>query len=316
MSKRLLFCLIFLATLSAFSEEVSVERKGGDRTLRVMSFNLWHGGEGGVLPLERTAEVIRAARADIVGVQESYGRERDSVRPDNARKVAALLGWNHADQGSGKTVLSRFPIVGLTSGRHGALIELPEGETVYLFNVHLYHAPYQPYQLLGIDYEDAPFLDNEEALIAAAEAARGPELAATLAEMRPLLESGRHLLLTGDFNEPSHLDWTERAVSAGVAPMKVAYPASRQTSALGLVDAYRAAHPDVSTALGHTWTPTTRPDDPADRHDRIDFVYVSPSLQVRSCEVVGESESHADIVVRPFPSDHRAVVAEVSFPAR
>ena len=98
--------------------------------------------------------------------------------------------------------------------------------------------------------------------------------------------------------------------------MKVAYPASRQTSALGLVDAFRAAHPDESTALGHTWTPTTRPDDPADRHDRIDFVYVSPSIQVRSCEVVGESDDFADIVVRPFPSDHRAVVAEVRLPAR
>lgn len=316
MSKRLKICLVFLVSLFACPQAVYAASEGRESTLRVMSFNLWHGGEGGVLPLERTAEVIRAARADIVGVQESYGRERDSVRPDNARKIAALLGWNHADQGSGKTILSRFPIVGLTSGRHGALIELPEGETLYLFNVHLYHAPYQPYQLLGIDYEDAPFLDNEEALIAAAKAARGAELAATLGELRPLLASGRHVLLTGDFNEPSHLDWTEKAVSAGVAPMKVDYPASRKTAAVGLVDAYRAAHPDETSALGHTWTPTTRPDDPKDRHDRIDFVYVSPSLQVRSCEVVGESEDFADIVVRPYPSDHRAMVAEVVLPAR
>lgn len=306
MRRLLLFIVIFALTGASYGEEQAA--------IRVMSFNLWHGGEGVVLPLERTAEVIRAAGADVVGVQESYGRERHGVRPDNARKLAAMLGWEHVDQGNGKTILSRHEIVGLTAGRHGALIRLPSGERLYLFNVHLYHAPYQPYQLLKIDYEDAPFLETEAELIAAAEAARGAELAATLAEIKPLLAAGEHVALTGDFNEPSHLDWTDRAVVSGSAPMKVAYPASLQVEALGLLDAYRVTHPDETGRTGHTWTPTTQPDDPADKHDRIDFVYVSPSLTVLTCEVVGESKENADIAVLPYPSDHRGVVATVVVP--
>ena len=57
---------------------------GGARTLRVMSFNIWVGGEAGNQPLDQTAKVIEAAHADIVGVQESCGKERDGKRPDNA----------------------------------------------------------------------------------------------------------------------------------------------------------------------------------------------------------------------------------------
>lgn len=280
-------------------------------TVRIMSFNMWHGGEGSVLPLKRTAEVIRAAGADVVGVQESYGRERpDGSQPDNAKKVAELLGWHHVDQGDRKTILSRYPIVRMTPGKHGAEIALPGGNTLHLFNVHLYHAPYQPYQLLKISYEEAPFLSTAEELVAAAEAARGAELRETLAEMQGVVEAGALVALTGDFNEPSHLDWTARAVAAGTAPMVVVYPASLQLAGLGLLDTYRVVHPDESKAPGYTWTPTTKPTDPADHHDRIDFVYVSPQLRVKKCQIVGEAKSTADVVVKPYPSDHRAVVAE------
>ena len=298
--------MLIMSALSAHAAE--------DASLRVMSFNMWHGGEGGVLPLARTAGVIREAGADIVGVQEAYGRERDGVRPDNSKEVAAMLGWHHVDQGDGKTILSRHEIVGLTPGKHGAEIRLPGGESMYLFNVHLFHAPYQPYQLLKIPYEDAPFLDKAEQLITAAQAARGEELAATLAEIKPLLAQGKRVALTGDFNEPSHLDWTAKAVAAGTAPMEVAYPASKQVEKLGLLDAYRVVFPNEAKHTGHTWTPTTKPDDPADKHDRIDFVYVSPNIKVEQCEVVGEAKAHADIVVKPYPSDHRGVVATIGQP--
>lgn len=39
--------------------------------LRVMTFNLWIGGEAGKQPLVQTARVIRMARADVVGLQET-----------------------------------------------------------------------------------------------------------------------------------------------------------------------------------------------------------------------------------------------------
>ncbi len=96
-------------------------------------------------------------------------------------------------------------------------------------------------------------------------------------------------MLTGDFNEPSHLEWTEAAVAAGKCPLAVDWPATRAIAGAGLIDAFRAC-----------------------AHDRIDFVFAGGAgVKVVSAEVVGEEERRADLVVRPWPSDHRAVVATV-----
>ena len=61
---------------------------------------------------------------------------------------------------------------------------------------------------------------------------------------------------------------------------------------------------------GFTWSPAYKDDDPRSHPDRIDFVYFRGNgLQVTDAKIVGENEEKADIVVAPYPSDHRAVVA-------
>ena len=43
---------------------------------------------------------------------------------------------------------------------------------------------------------------------------------------------------------------------------------------------------------------------------RIDFVYFKgKGLQVKDVKILGENKANADLVVTPYPSDHRAVVA-------
>src|SRR5688572_25376056 len=79
--------------------------------LRVMSFNIWVGGEAGRQPLSQTVKVIEAAKADIVGLQEAHGEERGGKRVDAGRKIADALGWNHYDQGNRTAIISRFPIL-------------------------------------------------------------------------------------------------------------------------------------------------------------------------------------------------------------
>lgn len=283
--------------------------------LRVMTFNLWHGGDAGRQPLSQSAEVIRTAKADIVGLQETHGLERDGQRPDNGAKLAELLGWHYFNQGGSPGILSRFPIVTNTPAGHGVAIRLPSGREIRMFNVHLMHAPYQPYQLLDIPYANAPFIKTAEEAVAEAIKARGAEVDRLLAELRPAVTGGQSVFLTGDFNEPSHLDWTDRAAIAGRCPLPVEWPSSRAVMGVGLKDAYRTVHPDALAEPGHTWTPTTQPDDPKDRHDRIDFVFVAgDGVTVTNCEIVGEKPGVADRVVQPFPSDHRAVVATVRIP--
>lgn len=280
-------------------------------TLRLMSFNLWVGGEAGGLPLGQTATVIRAARADIVGLQETHGHERGGRRPDRGAELAVLLGWNYDNQGGSPGVLSRWPILGRTPGRHGVLVRLPSGRTAHVFNIHFPAAPYQPYQLLGIPYGDGRFIRTADEAVAEARAARGRQVEALLGELKEALDAGGPVFLTGDFNEPSHQDWTPHAAAAGKCPLAVEWPATKTVTAAGMRDAFRLAHPDEAARPGWTWTPITAPEDPKDRHDRIDFVFVGPGVTVKSCEVIGESPAWADRVVTPYPSDHRAVVAEV-----
>jgi endonuclease/exonuclease/phosphatase family metal-dependent hydrolase len=291
-------------------------KAGEPETIRVLTFNIWVGGESGKQPLDQTARVIQAARADIVGVQERNGPEQNGKRTDNARIIAEMLGWHYFPQAHDSTgILCRHEIVGHSPKKWGAQIELPSGRRVWMFNAHFAHAPYQPYQLLKIPYEDAPFIDTAEAAIREANKARGHEVAGMLAEIEAVRRPATAIFVTGDFNEPSPLDWTDAAYQAGRCPVAVKWPTADSVQQAGFTDAYRAAHPDPLQSPGHTWTPTTAVDDPNDRHDRIDFVFVSgPNVRVTKTEIVGERPDRADIVVTPYPSDHRGVVATVTLP--
>jgi endonuclease/exonuclease/phosphatase family metal-dependent hydrolase len=284
-------------------------------TLRVMTFNIWVGGESGGQPLEQTALVIQRAQADIIGLQEVCGAERNGKRPDNGQQIAHLLGMNYFSQADDDTaVISRYKIVGHTPRKWGVEIELPSGRRVWLFNVHFAASPYQPYQLLRIPYNDAPFLTTADEAVAAAREARGGQVAAMLGEAKAV-GGDATVFITGDFNEPSPLDWTEATRGAGYCPLAVEWPTVGGVYAAGFVDAYRDEHPDPVASPGNTWTPITSAGDPTDHHDRIDFVMVNDDGgTVEQADVLGEDERHADVVVAPYPSDHRAVVATIKLP--
>ena len=272
-------------------------------TLRIMTFNTLHGGTRRGQPLSQTAQVIRKAQADVVGLQEVG---------DNAEKLAEMLGWRFARHGW-SAILTHYEIVERLAD--GVRLRLDSGHEIYVFNAHLKAYPYQPYQLLGIAHVDDPFIETESEAIASAEEARGHQIADLLAQTADLPDPRAPVFVSGDFNEPSHLDWTEAAARSGRHPIKVAYPGSRAMAGAGFTDAWRAAFPDELTKPGFTWTPVTGPDDPEDHHDRIDFIYFrGTDVTLREVGIVGESQENAEIVVDPYPSDHRAVVASFALP--
>ena len=122
------------------------------------------------------------------------------------------------------------------------------------------------------------------------------------------------MFVFGDFNEPSELDWTDAAVAAGQQPVKVQWPTTHRLSEAGFVDTYRAVHPDPVAKPAYTWTPQGDEADPQDHHDRIDFAFAkADGLKVLDAAIVGETGPRTDLASDPWPSDHRAVVAEVSF---
>lgn len=294
--------------------------------LTVMSFNIWGGGANEEKDVSETAAVIRAAGADIIGVQETKPEpdvcDADDCVPTGpsvAEKLAKALGFHYYDQTKtnpalwANAIISRYPIGKPTDKDLGAEINV-NGRKVYAFNIHLTDFPYQPYQLLGIDYGPAPFLKTADEAIAAATKARSPALDLVMKDMKQA-EGADAVFLFGDFNEPSYLDWTEAAVKAGHQPMAVKYPSAlRIEQDAGMTDLLRAAYPDEVAKPAFTWTPTSEPTAKDDHHDRIDYVFGrSAKLQTLSVSIVGEKNPEADIVVTPWPSDHRAVVAKVRF---
>ncbi len=267
-------------------------------SLKVMSFNVLYGGTRLGQPLSQTAAVIQEAEADVVGLQE-VGK--------NAEKLAQLLGWNYVSHGW-SAILTRYKVIERL--KDGIRIQLDSGQEAYIFNVHLKPAPYQPYQLLRIPYGEDPFIKTETEAISSAKKARGGQVATLLKQIGSLPNKETAVFVTGDFNEPSHLDWTEKAAKSGRHPIKVEFPSSWEMAKAGFADAWRKVYLDEMKKPGFTWTPLTKVNDPKDHHDRIDFVYFrGKGVELNGAKIVGEDKEKADIVVSPYPSDHRAVVA-------
>jgi len=297
----------------------------GAETLRVMSYNIWGGGANEAKGIEETLAAIRAAGADVVGLQETKvepdpctATDCVAVGDSVAPAIAAALGWYVYDQTAenpalwANAVISRYPIGAASANDLGVPLDV-NGKTVWLFNIHLDDEPYQPYQLLGIEYGPAPFISTETEAQTWATETRGPALDLLMADMAAA-EGAAAVFVTGDFNEPSGLDWTAEVVATGAKPVAVAWPTTGRLMSEGFVDAYRAVHSDPVAKPAYTWTP--RYDEAAtdDEPDRIDFVLVrGEGVSVTKAAIVGEDGPRSDIVVTPWPSDHRAVVAEIAF---
>jgi endonuclease/exonuclease/phosphatase family metal-dependent hydrolase len=252
--------------------------------LKILSFNIWvNGGRS----LSNCIEVIRAAGADIVGLQE--------CNAPTAQTVASNLGF-YAATDRDVSIVSRFRIVEEipASGGRGVTIELAPGQRVHFFNCHLTAYPYGPYDLH--DGKAQSFVLNQE------HSTRMPALKQLLSAMAPHLAAAEPCFLTGDFNAPSHFDYTA-----------FPWPTSIACTNAGLSDSYVVAHPNnrrfpgpfAFDERGITWTPLTN-EEPKGVFDRIDFVYFSEGDGV---VVKSAAELDGRNSVNPWPSDHRAVLS-------
>jgi endonuclease/exonuclease/phosphatase family metal-dependent hydrolase len=275
--------------------------------LSVMSQNIFYGGDdydlttGDFCPvsdgcpqaLTRLAAVIKQAGADVVGVQEA---ER------NTRRLANLLGWYASPRAH---VISRFPIVDPPhSGGVYVFVEPTPGRVLAVANVHLPSTPYGPYEVRD-GATKTHVLRVERTL-------RMPAIVGPVGVLKRLMARGIPVVLTGDFNSPSHLDWTP-AVSAvrSQVPYPVVWPVSKALADAGLIDSYRDVHPDPVATPGFTWTPGGPETDPHEVFDRIDWVLHSGGITTAASRLVGETGG-ADVdvaVTPPYPSDHRGVVS-------
>jgi endonuclease/exonuclease/phosphatase family metal-dependent hydrolase len=242
-------------------------------TLRLLTYNIRHGGAGRA---EAIARVISVCAPDLVLLQEAT---RPDIVADLARRTG-MADWRaYPNQSLG--FLSRAPVASASQhhprfSRHAFIEVAPAGERVRLFGVHL------------------------SALHAAWTERR------RLMEVRALLRGiGRHQhgfhVLAGDFNTvapPEDIDL--RRLPLRLRPFvwlsggRVRWRVVQTVLDAGYTDSYRLQH---ALAPGHTmpsWDP----------HVRLDYVFVPAAFadRVEQCDVV----THPDAAAA---SDHLPVFA-------
>ncbi|HEX5474157.1 MAG TPA: endonuclease/exonuclease/phosphatase family protein [Vicinamibacterales bacterium] len=243
-------------------------------TLRLLSYNIRHGGAGREQAL---VDVVRQCTPDVVVLQEA-------TRPEVVARMARDAGfpaWG-ARPGSSLGFLSRAPIASADwqrppVSRH-AFLELVLGGGLRIFGVHLaaVHAAWT-------------------------ERRRTFEFRALLASIRKR-QHGFHLL-AGDFNtlapgellDPRRLPARLR-LFVWLSGGRVRYRTIDLALAAGYTDAFRYLNGSDPGATFPSWDP----------HVRLDFVFVPEGFadRVRSCAVVvGPGMSAA--------SDHLPLLAEV-----
>nr|WP_239097495.1 endonuclease/exonuclease/phosphatase family protein [Asanoa ferruginea] len=214
----------------------------------------------------------------------------------NTSRIAGLLGWYASDRAH---VMSRFPIIDPpNSDGLYVFVEVAPGRVVAVANTHLPSDPYGPYLVRdGGSRADVLKLERDTRLQAAKDAVE---------PLPNLAEHGIPVFLTGDFNSPSHLDWTPAVAKARAdVPFSVDWPASHALADAGMVDTYREAHSDPVKDPGFTWTPGGPEEDAHEVFDRIDWVLRAGPGHTVASRVVGEGD------VSPYPTDHRGVVSTV-----
>lgn len=281
--------------------------------LRVLNWNVQEGANRFEQGPEKALKVIRDSGANVVLMQESaaIADGRGKLGP----WLAGQLGW-HAHQGIGTStcVLTKFPIVATFSdpgwNATGARIKAPGLEFI-AWSCWIDYRCYLP------DYWRANPAASAAELLACetTRSDRAKQTDALIARLKKLrqLNGPLPLLVGGDWNCPSHLDYgpdTRRLHRNLTLPL----PSSLAFERAGFADTFRVVHPSALKTPGVTWSPLYRTEPKTHKPlpmDRIDRLYLRAShLKPVSATVLPQQLESAAIrrTQRQFPSDHGAVL--------
>lgn len=166
--------------------------------IKVMAFNIFHGGHelGQEVGVNRVIELIKDSGADVIGMIETYG---------SGAIIADALGYYFYLRSSNLSIMSKYPIKETydlfdTFNCSGASLQVSRTQTINYFNIWLDYRPITNDQLLANE--------SIENIMAGEWGARAKQLQTILENMKPLLRQDNiPLIVSGDFNSDSHLDW-------------------------------------------------------------------------------------------------------------
>ena len=329
MSKHLYCGLMFLILLLPSGRTACSTQVPSDRdTLRVLVWNVLHGSNDVDNGPEKTLGIIRDSGADLVLLQESY--DIDGERPKLGEWLAGELGWKHwQGESAHLCVLTRLDIEATFFHHpwHGVGAELrdSQGRSFIAWSIWIDWRAYITREL-----RDNPDMSDVELL--AAEDVRSARLPQAKAILDHLEEIGHRranipVLVGGDWNTPSHLDWTEDTQRVYKHRRNLPLPVSLAMQDAGFKDAFREVHPNPVQRPGITWSPMFRESDgKVTGFERIDRLYLrNPSkprndwiLSPQSGRVLPQrwEDNSTPIEMRQFPSDHGAVLVDLLWERR
>lgn len=261
-------------------------------SLSVTSFNIWHGGNesGKEVGLQRTIALMKESQADVFTLVETYG---------SGERIADALGYYFYLISSNLSIMSRYPFTdtypiyrSFNSG--GAQITLPGGQPITIVATWLHYLPdYWSGFLKEKRWDLADFMNEENKT-------RGAEMKAIVNELQPFLDNADQIpiIIAGDFNSGSHLDWTEKTKHMH-HNYSIEWPASTILANAGVHDAWRIVYPDPQLHPGFTWSPIDN--STTYQKDRIDYIYYKGNKLTPKTSTVMERHPIA------FPSDHAGV---------
>jgi endonuclease/exonuclease/phosphatase family metal-dependent hydrolase len=261
------------------------------KEFRVLTWNILHGGraDGEDVGPQRVIDIIRKSGADIVALQETYG---------SGAFLSKELQYAFHPRGSNVSLLSRYPVIEDISVYEefncvGALIQLPDGTRVAAYSVWL------PYD--NEIWEQGTRTPGDAEQIQGACRSSAIKINLIRAEISKRLSNKRYanvpIILAGDFNSMSHLDYTQ--VARDQYHTVIRGETSRSLVDHGWRDSYRENHPSIRRVNDRTWSPRHSKQE----QDRIDFIYYKGnSIRATESKII---DSHPV----KFPSDHAAVLS-------
>ncbi|MFE0762478.1 endonuclease/exonuclease/phosphatase family protein [Streptomyces smyrnaeus] len=301
--------------------------------LRVATWNMWYDATRVLNGDDKVIRALLEENIDLVALQEVHRYQE----PGTVRRLAERLGWYYHqyprlndDPIDDKDVglLSRYPIDHDASGlgEHYLRTAVTIGAlTLQVCTVHLDHTSYGPDKAPPGTRRFTPAVQAQEDASDRAEEMKDH----ILAPLTPFTDRAdeQPVLILGDFNSPSHLDWTSE-----VSTPPFNWPATQLLEDAAFTDSYRAVHPDPSANLGLTWSPVTLWRQELQRVeplDRIDFIFHKGS-RLRPLDshtlVTGNPapaeehpawEDHPRYRYNTWPSDHAALITtyEIQHPS-
>ena len=305
--KKLLYLSMFLwLVLTGCTQE--------KKEFTVLQWNIWQ--EGTMVPggYEAIVDEIIRLRPDFVTLSEvrNYNNTNFTARLTRSLKEKGETYYSFYTYDTG--LLSRYPITdSLTvfpeNGDHGSIYRLTtdmNGKKMAVYTSHLDYLDDAYYNVRGYDgstWEEIPIPTTvEEVLERNVASQRDDAIKMFIEQAKKDREAGYTIILGGDFNEPSHQDWTEETKN--------------------LYDHHGLVIPWTVPAEKITWAPK------ADERDRIDYIWFYPEkgLTVKDAAIFGPKgsivrsqrvqETSKDKFIEPqnvWPTDHKGVLVTFQY---